>query len=204
MHQDNIEWSDYMDAWRADPANAKRSKAGDDRTPAFRWLGSVYHDHKVICIGQENLSRCLMEAGALMPTGKGQKTFKAQTQSGMRVDQLLVPLLVDGQPIPWKPLEALRDTPSFPDHMAAANKAGFSLFIKRAKIGQAKHIRVRPRFDSWGFEFTVSVTDDAITEQILRTIFDLAGQYKGLCDWRPGCKTPGSFGIFRVVSVDEI
>jgi len=202
MHSDNIEWADYMDAWKSNPENKKNSKAGDDRTPAFRWLGSVYHDGEQVCIGQENIARCLMEAGALLPTGKGQKTFKAQTQSGMKVDQMFVPLIVGGKVVPWEPLAALKDTPAFPDHMEAVKKYGFSLFIKRARIGQSKHIRVRPRFDRWGLRFTVSVWDDAITPQILRTIFDLAGQYKGLCDWRPGGKTPGSFGMFQVLSLE--
>ena len=39
MHQDNLAWEDAMMQWRKDPANKKVSVAGDDRSPAFRWIG---------------------------------------------------------------------------------------------------------------------------------------------------------------------
>ena len=86
MHRDNIEWADFMDAWKNNPDNKAKSKAGDDRTPAFRWLGCLYHDTAgLLSIPQENVMRAIMEGGAmvLVPGGKSGKTFKAQTQSGM-------------------------------------------------------------------------------------------------------------------------
>ena len=47
MHADNIEWADEMEAWRTNPANKAKSKAGDDRTPPWRWIGSLnYNDPK--------------------------------------------------------------------------------------------------------------------------------------------------------------
>lgn len=206
MHADNIEWADYMDAWRADPSNKKVSKAGDDRTPAFRWLGAVYHDGQRICMQQDNIARCLMEGGAMVPVpgARGNKTFKAQTQSGMKVDSMFIPLLVGGKEIAWTEVEALKDESSFPAHMERAKRLGFSLFVKRARVERKKHIRVRPRFDSWALAFQVSVWDEQLTEDVLRTIFEFCGQYKGLGDWRPGGKTPGSFGMFRLVSLGEV
>jgi hypothetical protein len=36
LHADDIEWADRMSAWKDDPANKKTSKAGDDRSPAWR------------------------------------------------------------------------------------------------------------------------------------------------------------------------
>ena len=39
MHKDDIEWADEMEDWRVDKDNKKNSKAGDDRTPAHRWMG---------------------------------------------------------------------------------------------------------------------------------------------------------------------
>ena len=41
------------------------------------------------------------------------------------------------------------------------------------------------------------VTDEQITDEVLNSILAYAGTYKGLCDWRPGSKTPGSFGTFK-------
>lgn len=206
MHSDNIEWADYMEAWKADPSHKKTSTAGDDRSPAFRWIGSVYHDGKRICIQQDNIARCLMEGGAMVPVpgAKNNKTFKAQTQSGMKVDEMFIPLLNGGREIPWAPVAALKDEPSFPAHMAAARGLGFALFVKRAKIKQSKHIRVRPRFDQWSLTFHLSVWDEQLTEDVLRSILEFSGQYKGLCDWRPGSKTPGSFGMFRLAALAEV
>lgn len=199
MHWDNIEWADTMDEWKADPANKKTSKAGDDRSPAWRWLGSVYHDGTHVGVPNDNLMRCLMEGGAMVPVpgGKNGKTFKAQTQSGMMVNETHWPLTIDGQLIPWPELWALHKEPSISAHKAAARAAGFDLFFKRAKIGASKHIRVRPRFDRWQCTGSISVWDEQIKLSVLRDLFGYAGRYKGLGDWRPGGKTPGPFGMFE-------
>jgi len=201
QHCDNIDWADEMDAWRNDPANKRFSKPGDDRTPAFRWLGCLYHDGERIAVPSDNLSRTLMEGGAqvLVPGGRSGKTFKAQTQSGMLVEGTHWPLLVDGKPIPVKPILALQKETNFAAHKKAVEKAGFELFVKRVKIGQSKNIRVRPMFSRWSTTGIVHVWDEQITEEVLRQIITHAGMYKGLGDWRPGGKTPGPYGMFTAV-----
>lgn len=198
MHADNIEWADQMDEWKNSPANKKGSKAGDDRSPAWRWLGSLYHDDNLIVLPSDNLSRCFMEGGAMVPVpgGKNGKTFKSQSQSGMMTGEAVWPLFVNGRTVSAKDVMALKDEESFSAHKKACEKHGFMLFVKRAKIGTSKHIRVRPRFDSWSTTGTVVVWDEQITEAVLRDILDYAGRYKGLGDWRPGGKTPGPHGMF--------
>jgi hypothetical protein len=198
MHADNIEWADRMDKWKNDPANRASSKAGDDRTPPFRWLGSLYHDEKRIVIPSDNIMRALMEGGAMVPAGSGKKTFKSQTQSGCAPGEMFWPFLVNKAEVPVEHLFERHEDRSFDEHQEMAAKHGFMLFLKRAKIGQSKHIRVRPRFDNWSTTGTIIVTDDQISSEVLKTIFTYAGQYKGLCDWRPGSKTPGSWGMFTV------
>jgi hypothetical protein len=64
-----------------------------------------------------------------------------------------------------------------------------------------KHIRVRPKFRNWALMFTITVWDEQITADVLKNIFQYAGAYKGLCDWRPGGKTPGSYGMFTLKSM---
>jgi hypothetical protein len=72
------------------------------------------------------------------------------------------------------------------------------LYLKRAKVGQSKHIRVRPRFDNWSAGGTFSVWDDQLSTAVLKDIFHYAGQYRGLGDWRPGApQKPGSHGMFE-------
>ena len=205
MHWDNIEWADRLDEWKNDSGNKKNSKAGDDRSPAWRWVGSMYHDGAHVAVPNDNLMRCLMEGGAMVPVpgGKSGKTFKAQTQSGMMVAEPFWPVLIDGAAVPMSDINPLLKVEDFGKHKEAVSALGFRLHVKRAKIGASKHIRVRPCFDRWEVRGTVSVWDDQITERVLADILRYAGQYKGLGDWRPGGKTPGSFGMFEA-AVKEV
>lgn len=200
MHQDNIEWADFMDEWKNDPANKKNSKAGDDRTPAWRWLGCVYHDGNVVGMPQANLMRSIMEGGAMVPVpgGRSGKTFKAQTQSGMMSVETFWPMTTrTGAVLSWAEVEALKDVESFAEHKKRAAELGFALMVKRAKVGTSKHIRVRPIFDAgWQLRGRFAVWDEQITEDVLKNILEYAGQYKGLGDWRPGGKTPGPYGTY--------
>ncbi len=200
MHSDNIEWADFMESWKADAKNRTASKAGDDRTPAWRWLGCCYHDGKHLVMPAANIMRSLMEGGAMVPVpcGKMGKTFKSQTQSGMMSVDPFWPLSVGGQLIAWRDLEALKDQPTFSAHREFARASGFDLLVKRAKIGASKHVRVRPQFDAgWQLSGSLAVWDEQITRGALQQILEYAGQYKGLGDWRPGGKTPGPYGAFE-------
>jgi hypothetical protein len=198
MHWDNIDWADRMDEWKNDPGSKKVSKAGDDRSPAWRWIGSMYHDGTNAAVPSDNLMRCLMEGGAMVPVpgGKSGKTFKSQSQSGMMVNEPFWPVDTGNGFVPIDEVNKLLKQEDFAVHKQTAEEFGFSLFVKRAKVGASKHIRVRPRFDTWSAKGTLTVWDDQITERVLIDILRYAGQYKGLGDWRPGSKTPGSFGMF--------
>jgi hypothetical protein len=201
FHNDDIEWSDQMDDWRGDPENAKNSKPGDDRFPAYRWLGYLYHDDAGrIIVPAANLSRVLMEGGAQIPVPgarNSKKTFKAQSQSGILIRDVGWPLYCNGSgaPLEFAALESVKSL-KFADHKAVVSKLGFELFVKRVRVGQAKHVRVRPRFRKWRIAGVLTVTDDAITRDVLQQLFDQAGTYKGLGDWRPSSNTPGSHGLF--------
>lgn len=201
MHNDNIEWADYMDEWKNDPANKKISKAGDDRNPAWRWIGYCYHDNKNIVIPQGNIFRAIMEGGAMVPVpgARSNKTFKAQTQSGMMsMEQYWQFYTQDGQQISWASIEELIKVTDFKEMRAQIKGLGFDLLVKRARIGTSKHIRVRPEFaQGWVAKGVIGVWDSQITDQTLHDILQYAGRYKGLCDWRPGSKTPGPYGMFE-------
>ena len=137
----------------------------------------------------------------VVPGGKHGKTFKSQTQSGLMIDQPHWALRVNGQTIPMDRIRSLHETNEmdFQIHQRTAQELGFSLLVKRAAIGRAKHVRVRPIFRDWSAQGTVTVLDDQITEKSLRDIFERSGMYKGLGDWRPGGKTPGPYGRFKAV-----
>lgn len=199
MHHDDIDWADTMEQWKLDKDNKKASKAGDDRSPAFRWIGNLYRgeDGKII-LPTDNIMRCLMEGAAmvLVPGGKSGKTFKAQSQSGIMPRAVGWELKCAGKSIDTSPLQKLMREYDFARHEETARRMGFTLFKKRARIGQTKHVRVRPRFDQWSSSGELLVVDEQITDGVLSDILEMAGKYKGLGDWRPSSKTPGTFGMF--------
>lgn len=197
MHHDNLEWADRMSKWQSVAKNKANSKAGDDRTPPFRWLGALYHDGQHVVVPADNIMKALMKGGTLQPTGKGQKTFKAQTQSGIMAPELFWPLLMDGKTIPVAELFQDFEARNFDAWNDLVTKLGFVLYVKRVRIGKAKHVRVRPLFKQWSLRGSLVVMDEAITAQVLADIGTLAGQYAGLCEWRPSSDTPGPHGMFE-------
>jgi hypothetical protein len=194
-----------MDAWKEKNAKAgdkkELSKAGDDRTPAHRWIGSLYRSEDGFIVMPTDNIMSTVKAGAasvLVPGAKNGKTFKAQSQSGIIPIGVGWPILVDGKPIKCAPINELLKVKDFATHKERVKDLGFSLFVKRAKVGASKHVRVRPRFDVWSIVGELSVSDDQISDEILTDFFAVAGRYKGMGDWRPSApKSPGSYGTFE-------
>ncbi|MCK9327970.1 MAG: hypothetical protein M0P69_20920 [Bacteroidales bacterium] len=203
MHKDNIQHGERVKKWSKDPANKDVSVAGDDRSPAWTWIGYLYAEYGKVVIDSDNLMTMLREGGAQVSTGKGKKTFKAQTQSGIIVNEIGWPLIVDWREIDYEPIKALLNENDFEKHLELAEELGFTLFVKRAKIGMSKHIRVRPRFSNWQASGTITVTDPMLTKDVLQDILTFAGARCGLCDWRPSSKSPGQFGTF-MATLEEI
>ena len=202
MHKDNIEWSEKIKDWQKDPAHKADSQAGDDRSPAWTWIGSLYCDpHNTnIYMDSDNLMTMLREGGAKVPTGKRSATYKAATQSGLLISTLGSPFFVNGKQIPKNEILALEGERDFKKHQELALSLGFELLVKRAKIGMSKHIRVRPMFRNWKVETSIEVFDEGksgITREVLQRILDEAGALCGLGDWRPSSRTPGKFGRFK-------
>lgn len=200
LHQDSIEWSDAMDDWKNDKDNKKGSVAGDDRSPAWRWLGTLYHDGEHVIMPAANIMKSLMDGGVMVPVpgGKSGKTFKAQTMSGIIPVSTGWPIINNGKHISVKKILDLQGEKDFAKHQQTVLDHGFSLYLKRAKIGQAKHVRVRPILQHWAIKPVVVVQDEQITTSVLQDIAEMAGKFKGLGDWRPGApKSPGPYGMFR-------
>jgi len=207
VHADDIAWADEMERWKLENMKAgnqkEASKAGDDRTPAHRWIGSLYHgkvdDKDILVMPTDNIMRAIMGGAVtvLIPGGKNGKTFKAESQSGIIPGSFGWPLLINGKAIAYAPIAELLKVKDFAEHQKRVEKWGFSLFMKRAKIGQSKHVRVRPRFETWATRGRLKVTNDMITDEVLAAFLERAGADKGLGDWRPGSpKAPGPYGMF--------
>jgi hypothetical protein len=197
MHFDDVEWADEVGAWRLDPSNTKKKgeTSGDDRRPAWTWIGYCYDDGEYLAVPGANLTANFKKAGARVPMGK-QKTCKELAVSGILIEDEYMRFATGGKQIPIQAVHKLKDRPNFRDHLDAAEKMGFRLFVKRASVGTAKHVRVRPRFEEWEVRGTLEVLVHEISPEVLDSIFVQAGRI-GLGDWRPGSpKSPGPFGMF--------
>jgi len=200
MHNDNLPFCEKIIAWRKEPENKANSVAGDDRSPAWTWIGYLYHDGKNLGVSSDNIMTMLKEGGSKVLTGKKQETYKKQTQSGLMLDQQQLDLRVSGNTIAISDIKPLIGEIDFSKHIETAERLGFELLVKRAKIGKAKHVRVRPMFRTWTLEGSFTVFDSeltGLTEEVLKTILNQAGALCGLCDWRPSSPSAsGTFGRF--------
>lgn len=61
---------------------------------------------------------------------------------------------------------------------------------------------VRPRFDDWRFEIEFEVDQNQLSQQIARDLFDKAGVWCGLGDFRP--RNKGTFGKYKVQKWEQI
>lgn len=202
MHNDNLAFNEKIAVWRKDPQNKEHSVSGDDRTPPWTWIGYLYHDGKHIGISSDNIMTMLREGGAKVVTGKGKETYKKHTQSGLMLDGQQFDLLVNGKEIPMEPIKPLIKNLNFNEHIDLAESLGFELLVKRAKIGRAKHIRVRPIFRDWTAIGSLTIMDEelsGLTQPIIESILRQAGGLCGLCDWRPSSPSSGTFGKFTSV-----
>jgi hypothetical protein len=199
MHWDNIEWADQLKIARDEIKQKDKANfsAGDDRCPPHTWKGYTYNDDKHVVMPMDNLRACLLKAGARVTLSK-QKSFKELTQCGILFEGFYATFLNNGKQIEWSAIDKIKG--NFAAQSKAAQDLGFSLFVKRATVGQAKHVRVRPRFSAWSVQGEFLVVDEQVTDEVLESIWHIAGFYIGLCDWRPGSKTsPGPFGRSKAV-----
>lgn len=215
MHRDNIEFSSAVSGWQKDPQNKKTSVAGDDRSPAWTWIGYIYSNGKKgadgkVVLDSDNIMTMLREAGAKMSTGKGKATFKAVTQYGLYINEMSFSFYNNGVEIATDWMNSLIGENDFDKHLEAANEHGIELFMKRARIGMgaraSKHVRIRPKFNDWMAKGTITVIDPSesgLKKDVLQRILDIAGCQVGLCDWRPSCPSAGPFGKF-VASVTTV
>jgi hypothetical protein len=196
MHADDVLQADELIAWRKDPKNKSISVPGDDRSPPWTWQTYLHHDGTHLAIPQECIMCALRYAGAKISLPKGKGTFKSLTQSGLLIDSDFCRFTSDGRQVAMEDIIRLRDLP-FSQQMEGVRKLGLDLMVKRAKIGEAKHVRVRLMFRVWEIEGTIAVHEPAITTEILDSLFEIAGRTAGLLDWRPNSKkSPGPYGMF--------
>ena len=201
MHDDNLKMQEKVKKWQLDPANKEMNAKGDDRSPAWTWMGYTYHDGRIIGIPSDNLMTLLREGGSKISTGKGTETYKKHTQAGVLIDTAQWPVLVSGGEIDFASIwDKLMGENDFNTHIDTVEDHNFELLIKNVRVGASRHVRVRPMFREWKAAGTLTVIDEETTglkQEMLQRIFDVAGSMCGLGDWRPSSPSKsGTFGKF--------
>ena len=119
-----------------------------------------------------NILSCLREAAVdYKVPGKGKKTYKTYIYAGVSIEPSNIPLIFEGD---------------------------YDIDLRPVSVGKARVMRARPKFEEWALEFTVSRLDTIINIDNLKDIFNGAGRFKGLGDFRP------LFGLFKVTEFEEI
>lgn len=196
IHADDVMAADSLEAERK-AMKRGQSKAGDDRSPAWSWQSYLYHDGDKLVVPSENLMVSLRSAAATVIYSK-QKSFKELSQSGLQMLNENLALATRKGEISMDLIRSVRDLPFMEQSKrVTAADPDFVLHVKRARVGQSKHVRVRPCFKKWTLRGTIMIKDEEITFERLANFFDIAGKRVGLCDWRPSSKTPGTFGTFE-------
>lgn len=194
MHHDNIDGGDLLKDWRQSPKNKNQSVPGDDRSPPWTWTTYLYTDGAHVAIPQENVMGALLYGGTQVILKK-QKTYKELSQSGILIPKEYLNFTFGGKRLAWSDVEAMRDLP-FSQQAKECQRLGFCLFAKRARVGQSKHIRIRPRFANWKISGELEVRSPDLPFDRLVEIFGYAGK-AGIGDWRPSSpKRPGPYGMF--------
>jgi len=195
MHADDVDATGALSAWRKNPANKSVNAPGDDHSPPWTWQTYLHRDGDGnVAMPTPYVMAALRQAGARMILSR-HATFKEIARTGLLIDGEMLSFTNSGKAVNMAEFVENRDE-SFAEQAARVRAAGFSIFTKRTLLGTRNFMRVRPKFDEWSVTGTVSMLAPELTIESLTTLFDLAGQF-GLCDWRPGCKTPGRYGMFE-------
>jgi len=200
MHSEDIPGADRVSAWRKDPLH-KNTPKGDDRHPAWTWVTYLYLDsvEGFVGIPQTSLIKLLVEAGKSFKMPGSRKSLKGAVAALVQFDRINYPLTFDGdKQVNYDALAPIADMETFDEQAAAVKKLGFTIDMRRVTVGTNKHIRCRPHFHNWLLSGCIRVdnTDGTLDQNTVEELFNYAGRFQGLCDYRPSARNPGPFGTF--------
>lgn len=152
--------------------SSKRSKTDADLIEMARleWYGSLYVDSK----GKIVLPSHVIEAGLISASKKNRQG--QQSQAGMFLNdnaKLIYP-----------------DMDKTIDQLWEMDDYRFSVGVR---IQRAKVMRMRPIFNEWEAEFSLTFEDTITNKKDVDAWVRICGEQVGLCDWRP------RYGRFELV-----
>lgn len=208
LHNDDVEFADDVEKWTTHAKENKIvTKPGDDRYPAWKWVGYLYREEGKVVLPAGNLIRALVDAGKQFsdPTAKSrQTTLKKAAVTAIVFHEASFPILSEGLEINVNGADKLTAETEFEATKAWANERKIGLLIRRASVAGSKHVRVRPWITRWALKGTCTVSHSALeTVDGFKKYLDFAGLSVGLGDWRPSSpKVPGVYGRFSA-AVEE-
>jgi hypothetical protein len=150
--------------------SSKRMKTDADFEEMARieWTASLYLEGGKIVLPSEVVEAAIVSAARKTKNGK-------QAQAGVFVEAA-APLIFNGA----------EKTP------AQLWADGVHVFAAPVRVGAARVIRTRPRFNEWAADITVVFDDMLMNRAAVEETLTTCGEIVGLCDWRP------KFGRFTV------
>jgi hypothetical protein len=83
-----------------------------------------------------------------------------------------------------------------PDYDAIDKRSAVNRHVK------ARIIKIRPKWTAWEAEFELTIGENSITIETIKSIIEYAGNYVGIGAFRPTCN--GMFGRFELVSIEAV
>lgn len=151
--------------------SSKRKKVDDDyeKMADLEWEAALYLDKdKRVILNDYVVESCIV--GGAKKSKSGQQAKTALFVNGD------AEFLVNGKTVT---LDEIKGKPEY------------RLSVP-VKVGMARIVRTRPKFDKWSSKFTLQVMDNVANESEVKDWLRDAGMLVGLCDWRP------KFGRFKV------
>lgn len=151
----------------------KRLKTASDHREIARieWFGGLWLADGAPCIPAEAIEAAFIAGARMQRRGK-------QAAAGIEVDG---------------PARLFYDGPQDIDELWKQER--FRLRVP-VRVGAARTMRTRPRFDTWNVDVRASYLPSLLSPPLIADIFAASGFARGLGDWRP------RFGRFRVECLD--
>jgi hypothetical protein len=171
--------TDYENPVKRNSANKLLPKEEAEKV-AYRLDSENESKKGQLCLPAEHFIGALISAGAgFKQVGKGKKTYKAALSGYLDV---------------------------YPDFVGLTNTEGVPLEDYKVdsrpvciRATKGRIIRHRPLIEAgWRAEFTIAISDDSISLEVIKAILEEAGKSKCVGDFRP------RFGQFKVVSAEKI
>lgn len=166
---------------------ATRRTGAEDRR--YEWLTTLYAHDGLLVQPASHIEAALVRAAAgFRVKGAKGKTYREIIRAAVLIspEEILhfwngMPLAVPGPELLTTPTDAL------------------SVNLQRVIVNRAAVARARLQISpGWELDFTITVNDDQLRPEVVRTILEEAGQAVGIGDYRP------KFGRFTVAAFNPV